>query len=172
MRQQGPTFHALPVRAWSLLGGAWFSCKHFPVPGCRRGYGAVDPALGRCMELCKLGVQGQPPPFQPLPQAAQAQPAAARCRVCTSFPPPRGIGRGGMKDTVHPKAGIVLRVQKVGVVPSGLSSPAGSTQSPGCHAGQKSLCIPLNQALPAKLPPPRSPTCPLAGRKIRGGQGP
>lgn len=53
------------------------------------------------------------------------------------------------------------------VVPSGLSSPAGSTQSPGCHVGQKCLCTPLNRALPAKLPPPRSPTCPLAGRKTR-----
>lgn len=52
-----------------------------------------------------------------------------------------------------------------GVVPSGLSSPAGSTQSPGCHAGQKCLCTPLNRVLPAKLPPPRSPTCLLAGRK-------
>lgn len=80
------------------------------------------------------------------------------------FSPPRGMGRGGMEGTVFPRAGGPSGGTRR-VVPSGLSSPAGSTQSPGCHAGQKCLCTPLNRALPAKLPPPRSPTCPLAGRK-------
>lgn len=174
-RVQSPAPHALPARAWSWLGSPLPPCKHVPVPGCRRGQGAVDPALGRRTEPCKPGGQGQAPPSASSPWV-RVQPCRGGCRVVSTCLSPPHTPHEGWREEVwrtpcYPGLGVPQGGTR-GVVPSGLSSPAGSTQSPGCHAGQKCLCTPLNRALPAKLPPPRSPTCPLAGRKTTEVDGP
>lgn len=114
--------------------------------------------------LASPGARATLPPLCPATVCKRSWGSGDGCRVSACLLPPGGMGRGGMEDTVLHRAGGPSRGTRR-VVPSDLSSRAGSTQSPGCHAGQKCLCTPLNRALPAKLPPPRSPTCPLAGRK-------
>lgn len=90
-----PSSPCSPCQSIVLARSPLSACKHVPMPSCRRGHGAVDSALGRCTEPCKLEGQGQPPPLLPAPVCKLSK----QCKLS-----PAGLGPGAGSAPAFPPA--------------------------------------------------------------------